>query len=38
MKKKFYILILIFLIALSCGKKSDPTYKTGVKIFKKLII
>jgi len=38
MKKKIYILILIFLIAFSCGKKSDPTYKTSIKIFKKLII
>ncbi len=27
MNKKFYIIVFLFLLILSCGKKGDPFYK-----------
>jgi len=33
MIKKIYIILLLFFIATSCGKKGDPVYKGSIKNF-----
>ena len=34
MTKKIYILFILILLLVSCGKKNDPTYKTEVQNLK----